>query len=125
MDYLFLICNRARKGAKGSWAFFGNFQKMDCSFNFRNREICEFFQSGLQYKKTDGLLLEASKGKRPEDLERFMECLFTIPDSDIPDNIITRPDFSTSANTFSNPSPVSKKSNLRVNVTQTKLLMDS
>ena len=71
------------------------------------------------------LKLSSSKGKRPEDLGRFMECLFTIPDSDITDNIITWPDFSTSANTFSNPSPVSKKSNLRVNVTQTKLLMDS
>ena len=87
-----------------------NFSKVDYSI----KKLIDFY-----------LKLSSLKGKRPEDLERFMECLFTIPDSDITDNIITQPDFSTSANTFSNPSPVSKKSNLRVNVTQTKLLMDS
>ena len=42
-------------------------RKMDCLFNFRNREICEFFQSGLQIKKTDELLLEAVVFKRKEN----------------------------------------------------------
>ena len=62
-----------------------NFSKVDYSI----KKLMDFY-----------LKLSSSKGKRPEDLERFIECLFTIPDSDITDNIITRPDFSTSANTF-------------------------
>ena len=51
-----------------------------------------------------------------------MECLFTIPDSDITDNIITRPDFSNSANTFSSPSPVSKKSNFESECDENKIV---
>ena len=68
------------------------------------------------------LKLSSSKGKRPEDLERFMECSFNIPDSDIADNIITQPDFSTSDNTFSNPSPGSKKSNFESECDENKIV---